>query len=137
MNAAKAIAKRQGLSILIADDDRDTVETLTAILMDEGHTVHKVYRGDYVLEAVRRYKPAVCILDIEMPGKSGYAVAQELTLRLGSDRPILVAISGVWTRKSEQLLAQTVGFDRFFTKPADPGELLAFLDEAGSGNTAR
>lgn len=135
MKAAAAAAKRKRLSILIADDDRDTVETLSAILIDEGHLVHKVYRGDRVLQAVERYKPDACIIDIEMPGKSGYAVAQELSIRFQLERPILIAISGVWTRKSEQLLAETVGFDRFFTKPADPARLIQFLDELGSGNT--
>lgn len=137
MNAATAAAKRKRLSILLADDDRDTVETLSVILVDEGHTVHKVYRGDYIADAVQRYKPNVCIIDIELPHKSGYAVAQELSVKLGPRCPTLIAISGVWTRKSEQLLAETVGFHRFFTKPADPQELLQFLDEVSSGNTAR
>lgn len=72
-----------------------------------------------------------------MPHKSGYAAAQELTVKLGPGCPTLIAISGVWTRKSEQLLAETVGFHRFFTKPADPQELLQFLDEIASGNTSR
>ena len=135
MNAATVTAKRKRLSILVADDDRDTVEMLALILGDEGHTVHKVYRGDYIAEAVQRYEPDVCVIDIELPHKSGYVVAEELTRKLGQGCPTLVAMSGVWTRKSEQLLAETVGFRRFFTKPADPQELLRFLDEIGSGNT--
>lgn len=134
MNAASVTARRKRLNVLIADDERDTIETLEFVLADEGHTVQKVYRGDVVLEAVRRYKPDVCIIDIEMPGKSGYAVAQELSIRLGERCPMLIAISGVWTRKSEQLLAESVGFLRFFTKPADPQELVAYLDELSSGN---
>jgi CheY-like chemotaxis protein len=137
MNAVRAPARRKPLSILVADDDRDTIETLAVILCDEGHTVHKIYRGDYIASAVQRYKPDVCIIDIELPYKSGYAVAQELTLKLGPRCPILIAISGVWTRKSEQLLAESVGFHRFLTKPADPQDLLQFLDEISSGNTAR
>ena len=95
MNAATAAAKRKRLGILIADDDRDTVETLSVILIDEGHVVHKAYRGDFIVGAVARYKPDVCIIDIELPHKSGYAVAQELTLRLGPQCPTLIAISGV------------------------------------------
>jgi DNA-binding response OmpR family regulator len=119
---------RRRLSILIADDDRDTVSTLTVILLDEGHRVHMFYRGDDVLSAVRRYKPDVCILDIDLPGLSGYALAQELSAAGEKRRPVLVAISGKYVRKSEQLLAETSGFDVFFTKPADPQELLRFLD---------
>ena len=96
--------------------------------------VHNVYRGDRVLEAVTRYRPDVCILDIEMPGQSGYAVAQKLCAVLGAKRPVLLAISGIWTKASEQLLAESVGFDRFFTKPADPDELVRCAEELASGD---
>lgn len=138
VDAVSSVASSRFLSILIADDDRDTVNTLEAILVDEGHTVHKVYSGEEVLGAVKRYRPDVCILDIEMPGPSGYAAAQQVLTAMGLDRPVLIAISGRWTKKSEQLLARSVGFDRFFIKPADPEELLRFVDViAGSwGPTA-
>lgn len=124
-----------GLSILIADDDSDTIKTLSALLATEGYAIHHVYRGDAVLEAVRRYKPNVCILDIEMPGQSGYAAAQEILSQVPpDDRPFLIAISGHWTRTSEKILAESVGFRKFFTKPADPEELLDFLQEIAVGN---
>jgi DNA-binding response OmpR family regulator len=119
--------------VLIADDDSDTLLTLSAILADDGYTVHTVSRGDHVLDAVRRYKPDACILDIEMPGKSGYAAAQELTNSLRSECPLLVGISGIWTRASERLLAQSVGFDHFLTKPADPNELVEILENLSEG----
>ena len=102
------------------------------LLTDEGHIVHTAYRGDHVPEAVRRLKPYVCILDIKMPGKSGYALARDIS-RLGPDRPVLIAISGIYVRPSEQLLARTVGFDRFFAKPADLQKLIALLEQIGSG----
>src|SRR5690348_3539848 len=126
---------RASLSILIADDERDTVTTLSALLTHEGHVVHSVYRGDHVVEAVRRYKPDVCILDIDMPGRSGYELAEELSARRSRGRPVLVAVSGKYVRKSEQLLARAVGFDRFFVKPAEPDELIDFLEEAVSGGS--
>jgi two-component system response regulator DesR len=113
------------------------VNTLTVLLLDEGHVVHSVYRGDDVIEAVRRYKPDVCILDIDLPGRSGYALARELSAIGGPDCPVLLAVSGAYTLKSEQLLAQTVGFDGFFVKPADPEELLDTLSEVARRRAAR
>ena len=72
MNAAKqAPEKGRRLSILIADDEQDTVTTLAAILEDEGHVVHTVTNGALVMHAIERFKPEVCIIDIEMPGRSG------------------------------------------------------------------
>jgi DNA-binding response OmpR family regulator len=132
MNAETSPDARARLSILIAEDERDTATTLAVLLAHEGHVVHCVYRGDHVAEAVRRYKPDVCILDIDLPGRSGYELAEDL-LALSSRRPpILIAISGKYVRKSEQLLAEAVGFDRFFVKPAEPDDLIAFLDKAAN-----
>src|SRR5205085_2160311 len=119
MNAQKDPQASRRLSILVADDEPDTVATLSVLLTDAGHIVHTVYRGDHVPEAVRRFKPDVCILDIQMPGESGYELARDLSA-LGPDRPALIAISGIYVRPSEQFLAKAVGFDRFFAKPTDP-----------------
>lgn len=123
------LGDKRRLSILVADDDRDTVNTLAAILTQEGHIVHNVYDATRVLEAVRRYKPEVCILDIEMPGKSGYTLAREIVERHGEDRPWLIAISGVWHAPSDRFLARSLGFDHFLKKPADPAKLLELLAE--------
>lgn len=131
----KAATKRP-LSILIADDDRDTVMTLEAILTDDGHVVHTVMDGAFVAEAVRRFKPLVCILDIEMPGKNGYGLAREIREEHGAARPVLIAISGRWTTKVDQLLAKTVGFDHFLTKPADPNQLLALFAKTDAEDAA-
>ena len=91
-----------------------------------------------MLEAVHQHKPDVCILDIDMPGENGYVLAREIVQVWAAERPILIAISGKYIRSSEQLLAKALGFDRFFCKPAEPNELLQFLDDVVScGNTVR
>lgn len=138
MNAATRAKTARPLSILIADDDRDTVTTLTALLVPEGHTVSAVYSGTQVLSALRRYKADVCILDIEMPGQSGYATAQEIVAKLPErERPVLIGISGKWTAPSDRLLAEMVGFSKFYLKPAEPDDLLHYLDEIATGGNAR
>jgi DNA-binding response OmpR family regulator len=133
LRAVQAASKQQPgkgrpLSILVADDEQDTVTTLTAILEDEGHMVHVVTHGALVREAIRRFKPEVCILDIEMPGETGYAIAQHITEAHKSNRPVLIAITGKWKSQTDMLLARMVGFDHFFLKPADPNLLIAVLD---------
>lgn len=138
MNAAarRAPEGKRRLSILIADDDEDTVKTLAAILTDEGHVVHTVTHGALVDEAVRRFKPEVCILDIEMPGKSGYTCAGDIVAQYREKRPMLIGISGKWFTQTDQLLARSVGFDHFFRKPADPQQLCELLQEPWSGPEA-
>lgn len=116
------------LRILVADDNRDTVLTLTMLLRDEGHDVHGVHNGADVVRLAHLYRFDAVILDIEMPGASGYAIAQELRTHYYPGRgPLLIAISGKWNRPSEKLLAQVVGFDHHFEKPCDPQALLRSL----------
>ena len=119
---------RHRLRILIGDDDRDTTTTLKAILQDEGHEVHTVLRGDDALEVARLTRPHVVILDVNMPGLSGYAVARELRERNGVAAPLLIAISGVWTKTSDALLGKAVGFDHYLLKPCEPGELIRLIE---------
>jgi DNA-binding response OmpR family regulator len=124
------------LNILLADDERDAILTLSTLLIQDGHTVSAVYSGNDVLESVRRYKPDVCILDIEMPGKSGYAAAREMSAALAPElRPVLIAISGKWTETTDRLLGLSLGFDHYFLKPVDPQRLLGFLDDIANGTS--
>jgi DNA-binding response OmpR family regulator len=121
------------LRILLADDDQDTLTTLEAILKEEGHDVRTLKDGGSVRELVRGFDPDVCILDIEMPGKDGFILARELRDIRVEERPMLVAISGVWIRPSDRFLAIMVGFDHFFQKPADPASLIQVLNEFRDG----
>jgi DNA-binding response OmpR family regulator len=126
------------LRILIADDERDTASVLAAILRDEGHEAHMVLRGDEVLEMDRLVRPDVVILDINMPGMSGFAVAREIRARRGIAAPLLVAISGKWTRKEDQELGEGIGFEHYLLKPCEPRQLIELLNEfqqRGHGKT--
>jgi DNA-binding response OmpR family regulator len=125
------------LRILLADDDPDTLATLEAILTEEGHDVRALRDGSSVRELVRGFDPDVCILDIEMPGKDGFILARELRDVRIEDRPMLVAISGVWIRPSDRFLAIMVGFDHFFQKPADPAALIGVLNAYRDGGRPR
>src|SRR5688500_16814614 len=101
--------RRAALRILIADDERDAVTMLAVLLRDEGHEVSSALRGVEVLDLVRLTLPDALILDINMPGMSGYVIARELRKRYGQVAPLMIAVSGVWTRSAERLLGQAVG----------------------------
>lgn len=118
----------QPTRVLIADDDRDTVDTLAALLAAEGYVVHSVSTGKEVLPAVRLLRPDAIILDVSIPHMSGYAVAQAVRHSFTDvRRPLLIAISGVWKEFADQRVAAQVGFDHYLVKPADIDELLALL----------
>jgi len=122
------------LSILIADDDIDTVFTLEELLRDEGHIVHTCADAKLVVEAVQRYRPDICFLDIVMPGKTGFAIARELMAMRLEHRPVLVAMSGVSSSPSDEVIARSAGFDHFIRKGEGPRILLALINQYAGGH---
>jgi DNA-binding response OmpR family regulator len=120
----------RALSVVVADDERDTVLTLMALLRHEGHAVHGVYKGDDVVPVARNVRPDAIIIDIGLPGMSGYAVARELRALYYAQAgaPLLIGISGQWMKSSDRVLAELVGFDHYLVKPCDPGHLLKLLE---------
>jgi CheY-like chemotaxis protein len=116
------------VSVLVADDERDIVLTLESILRDEGYETQGAYSGDEVLKKARAARPDAVILDIQMPGASGFAVARELREMYHLDKaPLLIAITGKWTKSSDRLLAALVGFDHYLLKPCEPDAVLKLL----------
>jgi len=125
---------RRALRIIVVDDDRDIVDTLSSVLRDAGHDVHAVYSGKDVLPIARIVRPDAIILDISVPGMSGYAVAQEMRHTFTeARRPVMIAISGIWKEHADRQIAEQVGFDHYFVKPCDPAAVLAVLDSLSQG----
>ena len=118
---------QRALRVLIADDERDIVLTLMAILRDEGYETKGVYSGKDVLAAVAEFDPDAVLLDIAMPGMTGWDVARQIRRLHPGDRPRLVALSGQYTQGADKILAQMTGFDGYLTKPCDPKVIVALL----------
>ena len=116
------------LSVVVADDEPDTVQTLSAILADAGYAVAQAQKGPDVLRIVAHSKPDVVIVDIDMPGMSGYTVAREIHEVYQKDAPFLICISGKWMGQTDRMLADMAGFDHFLQKPCDPQRLLGLLE---------
>jgi len=116
------------LRIAIADDEPDTVTSLMAIISHEGHSVFGTHHASEVLPEVRMNKPDAVILDIDMPGISGFALAREIREMFGDASPLLIAVSGKWVGQTDKMLALLAGFDFFLQKPCHPDALLAILE---------
>ena len=119
------------LRVIVADDERDTVDTLAALLRDAGHTVYSVYTGNQVLPTVRVVRPDAIIIDIAICGMSGYAVAQEIRHTfLDLRRPLMIGISGFWRESPDKMMARQSGFDHYLDKPCDPNAVLELLEHS-------
>lgn len=120
--------RARSLRVVVADDEADTVTSLTAILCDEGHSVFGTYHPSEVMPEVRANKPDALILDIDMPGISGFTIAREVRETFGDASPLLLAVSGKWFGQTDRMLAELAGFDYFLQKPCHPDALLALLE---------
>jgi len=100
-------------TILIADDDKAVVESLTAILETSGYEVLQVNDGTSVLQAVKAL-PNLVILDIQMPGHNGPTVCKQLK-RQASTKNIPILILSASMNVKEQ--AEAAGADDYLEKP--------------------
>jgi DNA-binding response OmpR family regulator len=119
----------RALRILVVEDDRDAALMLMMLLRDEGHDVHAVYSGRYVMGAVIDVDPDVVLLDINLPDLSGWDVAQTIRRTRSGERPLLIGISGEHTQGLDKALAGLIGFDHYLLKPYDPQALIALLSQ--------
>jgi CheY-like chemotaxis protein len=113
-------------SVLLADDDRDSVDSLAALLRLEGYTVHTAYGGREAVDTAVAERPDIMIVDIGMPKMSGYDVARHFRTLRKEERPILIALTA-WGQESDKLLSKQAGFDLHLTKPVEPAHLAKLL----------
>ena len=116
--------------VLVVDDERDTVLTLGILFRSEGMEVEMLRNGRDVAAKVARFAPDVVVLDIAMPGPSGFDVARDLRRRYGKGCPALVALTGL-SSLEDRLMAEEAGFDRHVAKPYDPQALLKLVASLG------
>jgi CheY-like chemotaxis protein len=108
------------------DDNVDAAESIAMILRVSGYDVRCVHDGPSVLPAAKSYRPDVVVLDIGLPGLSGYDVARELRGQPEFKRTPLVAVTG-YGQEEDRRRSQEAGFDCHLTKPVDPEALQAFV----------
>jgi len=111
-------------NVLVVDDNEDAADTCAALLEMCGYAVQTVYRPEAALALLTKFKPDVAILDIGLPGISGYALAS--LLKEAGYRGALVALTG-YGQASDLAASKAAGFDAHMTKPVAPAELMELV----------
>lgn len=114
------------LKVLVVDDNVSSAETTAQILSMIGHSVALAHDGPEALETARSLRPDVIMLDLGMPGMSGYEVCRELRQDASFRDTMLIAQTG-WGQERDREKTREVGFDHHLTKPVDFNELSALL----------
>lgn len=110
--------------ILIVDDDADFRTLVAELLATSGMTSVQASDGDTALELARSKRPALVVLDVRLPGVSGYEICRGLREEFGDELPILF-VSGDRTESLDRAVGLLLGGDDYVVKPFDPDELLA------------
>jgi len=113
------------LRVLVVDDCRDTVESLSQLLRLWGFDVRGARDGASALELSGIFRPGVVLLDLTLPDMDGLEVARRL--RRDGRRPLLVCLSG-WDGEEVRRRCLDAGCDLYLLKPANPARLRSLLD---------
>ncbi len=114
------------LRVLVVDDSEDSVESLALLLGLWGHEVTTARDGAAALDLVSRKAPHVVLLDIGLPGISGYEVAKEIRAREGVQDIMLVALTG-YGQAEDRRRTKEAGFTVHLVKPVVPETLQRLL----------
>ena len=130
------VGPSQAHRILVADDNRDAVDSLARLLEMLGNEVETAYDGIAALNAFTRFKPDVALLDIGMPGIDGYAAAREIRAANNGHRVALIAMTG-WGQAEDRRRAIEAGFDAHLVKPVSIDTLMQTLSTLNPGASPR
>ncbi len=108
--------------ILIVDDNRDSTESLAALLQLASHEAHLAFDGEQALEQARQIRPEIVLLDLGLPKLDGYEVARRIRAEPWGGDIMLIALTG-WGQESDRQRSREAGFDRHLVKPVQFAEL--------------
>jgi PAS domain S-box-containing protein len=113
--------------VLVVDDNVDAAKTLEMLLQELGQEVEVVHDGPAALEAARRRRPEVVLLDISMPGMDGLELARRLREQPDFESVRFAAITG-FGQEDDRRRTRAAGIDEHLVKPLSPEQLRRVLE---------
>jgi len=130
-----ALAAAKPCRILVIEDNLDQAQTLAALLALWGYEVTTANEGTAGIEIAATFKPDVVLVDLGLPGISGYEVARRLRKHPQLKDVRIIAQTG-WGDSNDRRRTREAGFDHHMLKPLDPEELRAVLARGRGLKTA-
>ena len=103
--------------ILIVEDNPDNMKLFRALLTLKGHEVTALQSGDGLREALDQHRPDLVLMDIQLPGKDGFALLAEI--RTSPHAALRVVALTAHAMSGDRDRARQAGFDDYITKPID------------------
>lgn len=110
-------------SVVLVEDELNIAEAIRFLLSNEGWRVQTIANGGSAVDVIRKSQPELVMLDVMLPGKSGFEILQELRADpLFEHLPVLMLTARGQGRDRE--MAEKAGVSRFMTKPFSNTEML-------------
>lgn len=117
-----------GKHVVLVEDELNIAEAIRFVLSNDGWRVETLANGANAVEVIRNADPDLVMLDVMLPGKSGFEILHDLRADPGfADLPILMLTARGQSRDRE--MAQKAGVSRFMTKPFSNAEMLEAVRE--------
>jgi len=120
------------LRLLVVDDNRDSVDSLSTLLRLMGNDVHVAYDGVEAVNSAHGLLPDVVLLDVGLPLRSGYDAARLIRSEAWGRNMVLIALTG-WGQEQDRKRSREAGFDHHLVKPVDPKALMSLVAELFNG----
>jgi len=117
---------RSAARVLIADDDPNVLAAYVMFFDGQGYQTRAMRNGAHALAEYSAWRPHAVLLDVQMPGMDGRAVAREIRCLQFTPPPLLVAVTAL-TSPAEHAKSLNAGFNHHFAKPADLPVILAAI----------
>ena len=114
-------------TILVVEDNPDNMYVLDHLLTRKGYAVQQATGGEEALQQIHVQRPALVLMDMQMPGMDGYAVVREVRKAPGLEQlPIIAVTAHNMPGDREHILA--AGCTDYVAKPINPGQLLRLVE---------
>ena len=119
--------------ILIVDDDEIFLREIQEALSAGGYDVIAFTDGESALRQSAEIKPDVIVLDLKMPEKSGFQLADEFRHMPDTAVTPIIAMTGYYTEEEHRFLIRICGLENLLTKPLDPSDLISRIETVLNG----
>ena len=118
----------QSIKVLIVDDEPNIVLAIDFLMSQKGFQTEKAYNGKEALQKLKTFQPNVVILDVMMPGMTGFEIAREVRVTASFSNVQIVFLTAKGTTK-DKMQGYSNGGDLYLTKPFDNDDLVTAVEE--------
>jgi DNA-binding response OmpR family regulator len=122
-------------TIVIADDEPNILVSLEYLMKREGHVVHLARDGVEALDVIRRERPQLVLLDVMMPGRTGFEVCQEVRHDDALKHTLILMLTAKG-RETDIVKGLALGANAYMTKPFSTRELVDKVQSLLAGGAA-